>query len=100
MKTILFIVMIMQLISLLKAAAQTKTEKEYYKNGTVLSIKHQGIFMGCGVPIGTDSLFNRKGGLMETSEYVLIKDEKEHSCHAITTLTFLLKVVHSNKANH
>ena len=85
MKSIFSIVMSLQLIPVLNAVAQTKTEKEFYKNGTIQSIKHQGFFMGCGVPVGADSLFNKKGKLTETSEYVHIKDEEGQSCHAITT---------------
>ncbi|GAA4177005.1 MULTISPECIES: hypothetical protein [Sphingobacterium] len=85
MKPVVFIVIIIQLIFIARSLAQTKTYRTYYEHGNIQSITHQGIFMGCGVPVGTDSLFNRKGKLIETSTYVHIKDEKETGCHAITS---------------
>lgn len=62
-----------------------QTYKTYYKNGLIQSVKHQGTYAGCGVPIGTDSLFNRQGNLIETSAYIHLKDSNEEGCHAIIT---------------
>lgn len=72
-------------LSLLLAQSDDKVYREYYKNGKVKSVTRQGIFQGCGVPVGTDSLFNANGILSKTISYTHIKDAKLNGCHAIQT---------------
>lgn len=83
MKSISTIIIV--LFSVASCMAQIKRYETNYKNGPIQSVKHQGTFMGCGVPVGVDSIFNRKGKLMETTEYIHLKDQKEQDCHAIMT---------------
>lgn len=85
MKYIFHTFSILLLLAANACEAQVKTFRDYYKNGSIQYIKHQGTFMGCGVAVGIDSLFNENGILIETTEYVHLKDQKEQGCHAIMT---------------
>lgn len=68
-----------------EVSAQTAgTFRTYHKNGQVKTITRQGLYNGCGVPIGIDSNFNSAGILIKTIAY-------DHSnkggkgCHNIYT---------------
>ncbi|RYD76443.1 MAG: hypothetical protein EOP53_14670 [Sphingobacteriales bacterium] len=83
LKNILFIFLL-----LLTACchAQVKTLKEYYPTGNIKSITHEGIFNGCNMKLGTDSIFYENGRLMTTIQYNNRKDRKNAACHATWTI--------------
>lgn len=65
--------------------AQTpRTIRTYHKNGSIKTITHQGFYNSCGVPIGTDSIYNNTGGLIKTITYqhTLLNGK---SCHDLST---------------
>ncbi|HEY8954703.1 hypothetical protein [Chitinophaga sp.] len=64
--------------------AQVTTHKSYYDNGRLKQVTHQGNYNGCGVPVGTDSLFDASGKLAETISYQH-KGKSNTGCHDIIT---------------
>lgn len=65
---------------------QDKIFKTYYPGGKLRSIKHEGIFNGCNMPVGTDSLFYQSGELMSTIFYNNIKGKSGGGCHDTWTI--------------
>jgi len=63
------------------------TYRAYYANKTIKSIRHQGRFNGCGMPVGVDSLFSPSGKLSETVAYENRKGKTDEGCHAGWTIT-------------
>jgi hypothetical protein len=59
--------------------------KTFYKNGNLQSIRRQGFFKGCGVPLATDSSFTKQGKLSATIAYIHLKQGIETGCHNIQT---------------
>lgn len=89
------IVSLIFFISVLKAGAQEqKVYRQYYPGGKIKSITHEGIFNGCNMPVGTDSLFYSSGELMLTKNYNNIKSKNGGGCHdgwTIATTTTYFK---------
>lgn len=64
--------------------AQATAYKTYYDNGRLKQVTHQGNYNGCGVPVGTDSLFDASGKLTETISY-RHEGKSNTGCHDIIT---------------
>jgi antitoxin component YwqK of YwqJK toxin-antitoxin module len=73
------------LLAVLPAGAQETVSKTYHPNGKLSEITHQGSFNGCGVPVGTDSLFSPAGKLLRTKSYTHFLSGS--GCHSIITVT-------------
>ncbi len=81
MKTLLFLL----LLTTLPASAQETLSKAYYPNGNLKEITHQGHFNGCGISVGTDSLFTPAGKLLRTKSYNHFLTG--NGCHSTLTVT-------------
>ncbi len=53
--------------------------------GNLRSITRQGLYKGCGVPVGTDSIFYGNGKLNTTHTYKHFSPEQNRSCHKLIT---------------
>lgn len=72
------------LLRLTGSTAQVTTHKTYYDNGRLKQVTHQGNYNGCGVTVGTDSLFDTSGKLTETISYQH-EGKSNAGCHDIIT---------------
>lgn len=60
----------------------TSTEKEYYPNGRLKKLYHNGQFNGVGIQVSTDSIFYQTGALWQTVYHDNFKDKQEQGGHA------------------
>lgn len=72
------------LLHINSSAAQDPVYREYYPNGRLKQVTHQGNYQGCGVPVGTDSLFDPNGQLVKTISY-LHEGKANAGCHDLVT---------------
>ena len=68
---------------------------ELYQNGKLKLIAHQGSFNGCGMTVGTDSVFYVSGHLFKTTFYDNRKSKTQEGCHATWT-TAVSKTYYKN----
>lgn len=83
MKRIIFFITLLPFTH--AAVSQDTTFREFYKSGKLKKISHEGLFNGCYMKIGRDSMFAEKGNLLATIHYDNRKDKKEAGCHATWT---------------
>lgn len=65
---------------------EIKTFKEFYPNGKLRSLKHEGLFNGCIMPVGTDTMFFVSGKIQATTFYDNLKSKTQAGCHAGWTI--------------
>lgn len=73
----------------LSATAKTDTTsryREFYPDGQLKGIRHEGVFNGCKMPVGTDTVFYRSGSILSTTFYDNRKSKTEEGCHAGWTI--------------
>ena len=68
----------------LPAGAQENTVKNYHPNGKLREVMHHGLFNGCDIPVGTDSLFTPAGTLLGTKNYTHFSTGE--GCHSTLTV--------------
>jgi hypothetical protein len=62
-------------------AQYNDTLREFYPNGKLKSVHHEGLFNGCTMPVGTDTAFYKSGKISETIFYDNRKSKTEEGCH-------------------
>jgi len=73
--------LIMLFIPTLVSAQQTSSYKEFYADGTLKAIRHEGVFNGCHMPLGTDTVFYPSGKIEATIFYDNRKSLIDEGCH-------------------
>lgn len=65
----------------LASAQQASSYKEFYPDGRLKAIRHEGIFNGCHMPVSTDTLFYPSGKVEATISYDNRKSLTDEGCH-------------------
>ena len=65
--------------------------------GRVMSISRQGVFNGCGVPVGTDTIFSPTGKVYQTVRYTHHPGKPSGSCHDLRTIARTTTYFHNGK---
>jgi len=50
-------------------AQDIREVRTYHQDGSIERISHQGLFNGCGVPVGMDRVFDPSGNVIKTIAY-------------------------------
>lgn len=78
----ILLITILALLRFTGSNAQVTAYKTYYDNGRLKQVTHQGNYNGCGVTVGTDSLFDASGKLAKTISYQH-EGKSNTGCHDI-----------------
>ena len=97
MKAILVANLLMLILSQNLSAQRDSTFKEFYPNGKIRSITHEGIFNGCYMPIGTDSFFYQSGKLDSIVFYDNRASKTQPGCHEGWTTAITKKYFSNGK---
>jgi antitoxin component YwqK of YwqJK toxin-antitoxin module len=96
-KITFLIVALNVLVSTTTFGQENRSYKEFYPNGKLKAIKHQGQFGGCGVNIGTDSIYYESGQLASTIYYDNHKSKTQGGCHENWTVKKIITFYKSGK---